>query len=162
LPIGAVLSRQEFSSVRILVTSVFTSVTIFVTIVRLIKGKRVKIEVTRIHTNDNNQRRENVPRKYNFMITRARDCYEYGHESKNWSAESSYSLIIRTTRIFSLKVLSRHVFSSLGIVGGTNFRHFNFYPYEYGHVSKNWSAESSYPPTIRTYENSLPRKYSRA
>jgi hypothetical protein len=53
--------------VRILVAPVFTSVTIFVTIVRarvLIKGKIVKIEVTRIRTNDNNQRRENVPRKY--------------------------------------------------------------------------------------------------
>jgi hypothetical protein len=60
--------------VRILVTPVFTSVTIFVTIVHarvLIKGKRVKIEVTRIRTNDNNQRREYVPRKYTIVLYKA-------------------------------------------------------------------------------------------
>jgi hypothetical protein len=70
--LSIILSRQEFSSVRIVSryefsSLQFTSMTIFVIIVHarmLKKGKIVKIEVTRIRTNDNNQRRENMPRKH--------------------------------------------------------------------------------------------------
>jgi hypothetical protein len=58
------------------------------------------------------------------------------------------------------KYFPRHVF----IVGSTNSRHLHFYPLPftryrvrllqiYGHGSKNWSDENSYPPTITTDEN---------